>query len=129
MLSEKPTVVVLRCPGRTRDVFAPYLGAVLCKLILDPDTLGERLGSPLPIPVGIIMDEFPALGRLDGLIANINLTRKRRISLVAAAQSLGQLHWLYGEVGADILLTGLARQIVFGGVTSPPPPFTAAPAA
>ena len=64
---EQPTVVVLTCPGRMRAVYASYLGATLRKLMLDLDTIGERNKGPLPMPVGVILDEFPTLGKLDSL--------------------------------------------------------------
>lgn len=112
---QRPTVVVLTCPGRMRQVYAPYLGAVLRKLMLDLDTIGETNGGPLPVPVAVVMDEFPALGKLDSLVADVNLVRKRRISIVVAAQTKGQFHLLYGEAGTEALFTGLATQIVFGG--------------
>jgi type IV secretory pathway TraG/TraD family ATPase VirD4 len=115
MLIQEPTVVVLTCPGRTRHAFAPYLGALLYKLILDLDTLGQRGGGPLPLPVALVLDEFPTLGRLDGLLTNINLMRKRRIALALAAQTISQIQLLYGQAGAEILLSGLATQVVFGG--------------
>jgi len=114
-LVEGPTVAVLTCPGRMRQVYAPYLGAVLRKLMLDLDTIGEANGGPLPVPVAVVMDEFPALGKLNSLVADVNLVRKRRISIVVAAQTKGQFHLLYGQAGTEALLTGLATQIVFGG--------------
>ncbi len=98
-----------------RDVYAPYLGAVLRKLMRDLDAIGEQAGGPLPMPVGIILDEFPTLGRLDGLVADVNLVRKRRISILIAAQTKGQFHLIYGEEGTKALFTGLATQIVYGG--------------
>ena len=81
----------------------------------DLDAIGERAGGPLPMPVGIILDEFPTLGRLDGLVADVNLVRKRRISILIAAQTKGQFHLIYGEEGTKALFTGLATQIVYGG--------------
>jgi type IV secretory pathway TraG/TraD family ATPase VirD4 len=82
LVVSRPTVVVLTCPGRMRDVYAPYLGATLRKLMLDLDTIGERNKGPLPAPVAIILDEFPTLGKLDSLVADVNLVRKRRISIL-----------------------------------------------
>jgi type IV secretory pathway TraG/TraD family ATPase VirD4 len=115
LIVAQPVVVVLTCPGAMRDVYAPYLGAVLRKLMRDLDAIGERAGGPLPTPVGIILDEFPTLGRLDGLVADVNLVRKRRISILIAAQTKGQFHLIYGEEGTKALFTGLATQIVYGG--------------
>jgi type IV secretory pathway TraG/TraD family ATPase VirD4 len=115
LIVSQPTVVVLTCPGRMRAVYASYLGATLRKLMLDLDTLGERNGGPLPMPVGIILDEFPTLGKLDGLVADVNLVRKRRMSILLAAQTKGQFHLIYGDEGTQALFTGLATQIVYGG--------------
>ncbi len=115
LIVQQPTVVVLTCPGRMRAVYASYLGAVLRKLMLDLDTIGEANQGPLPMPVNIILDEFPTLGRLDSLVADVNLVRKRRISILIAAQTKGQFHLIYGNDGTQALFTGLATQIVYGG--------------
>jgi len=115
LIVSQPVVVVLTCPGRMRAVYASYLGATLRRLMLDLDTIGEQNGGPLPTPVGIILDEFPTLGKLDSLVADVNLVRKRRISIVIGAQSKGQFHRLYGPDGTQSLFTGLATQIIYGG--------------
>lgn len=115
LIVSQPVVVVLTCPGRMREVYASYLGATLQKLMLDLDTIGERNKGPLPVPVGIILDEFPTLGKLDSLVVAVNLVRKRRISILIGAQSKGQFHRLYGMDGTQSLFTGLATQIIYGG--------------
>lgn len=115
LVVEQPTVVVLTCPGRMRAVYASYLGATLRKLMLDLDTIGERNKGPLPVPVGVILDEFPTLGKLDSLVADVNLVRKRRISIMIGAQTKGQFHMIYGNEGTQSLFTGLATQVIYGG--------------
>ncbi|MBN8638062.1 MAG: type IV secretory system conjugative DNA transfer family protein [Anaerolineae bacterium] len=115
LVVEQPTVVVLTCPGRMRAVYASYLGATLRKLMLDLDTIGERNKGPLPVPVGVILDEFPTLGKLDSLVADVNLVRKRRISILIGAQTKGQFEMLYGREGTQALFTGLATQVIYGG--------------
>ena len=115
MIVQQPTVVVLTCPGRMRAVYASYLGATLRKLMLDLDTIGERNKGPLPVPVGVILDEFPTLGKLDSLVADVNLVRKRRISILIGAQTKGQFEMIYGREGTQALFTGLATQVVYGG--------------
>ena len=115
LMIEQPTVVVLTCPGRMRAVYASYLGATLRKMMLDLDTIGERNGGPLPMPVGVILDEFPTLGKLDSLVADVNLVRKRRISILIGAQTKGQFHMIYGAEGTQSLFTGLATQVIYGG--------------
>ena len=115
LIVQQPTVVVLTCPGRMRAVYASYLGATLRKLMLDLDTIGERNKGPLPMPVAVVLDEFPTLGKLDGLVADVNLVRKRRISILIGAQTKGQFHLIYGAEGTQALFTGLATQVVYGG--------------
>lgn len=115
LVVEQPTVVVLTCPGRMRAVYASYLGATLRKVMLDLDTIGERNKGPLPMPVGVILDEFPTLGKLDSLVADVNLVRKRRISILIGAQTKGQFHMIYGNEGTQALFTGLATQVIYGG--------------
>ncbi len=115
LIVSQPTIVVLTCPGRMRAVYASYLGATLRKLMLDLDTIGERCGGPLPMPVGVILDEFPTLGKLDSLVADVNLVRKRRISILIGAQTKGQFELIYGREGTQALFTGLATQVIYGG--------------
>lgn len=115
-LMEVPGVILLSCPGRQRAVYARYLGAVLRKLILDLDAIGERQKDGiLPLPTAVVLDEFPALGRLDAMVENVNMVRKRRISFIIAAQTKGQFHLIYGREGTEALLSGFATQLVFGG--------------
>jgi type IV secretory pathway TraG/TraD family ATPase VirD4 len=113
---KQPTIVILACPGKHRRVIAPYLGAVLTRLLLDLDAIGERTeDGALPVPVRFVIDEFPALGDLSAVVQFANLVRKRRIAILIAAQTLGQLEQIYGRNGTETLLAGMAFQIVFGG--------------
>jgi hypothetical protein len=116
-LARVPTVLILRCAHRHSEAYGPYLGTVLRVLTTRLDDIGEgQVNGQLPIPVGLVLEEFPALGRLDSLVRDINLVRKRRISVLTAAQSLAQFDHLYpGKGEADRLLAGLATKIVFGG--------------
>jgi hypothetical protein len=115
-LISTPTVLILRCARRHTDAYGPYLGTILRVLTSQLDDLGREAGGALPIPVGLILEEFPALGRLDSLVRDVNLVRKRRISVLTAAQSLAQFDGVYpGKGEAEQLLAGLATRIVFGG--------------
>jgi type IV secretory pathway TraG/TraD family ATPase VirD4 len=110
------TVLILRCARRHTAAYGPYLGTILRVLTSRLDDLGQQAGGALRIPVGLILEEFPALGRLDSLVRDINLVRKRRISVLTAAQSLAQFDGVYaGQGETDQLLAGLATRIVFGG--------------
>ncbi|MBK9750780.1 MAG: TraM recognition domain-containing protein [Chloroflexi bacterium] len=55
------------------------------------------------------------MGKLDSLVADVNLVRKRRISILIGAQTKGQFEMLYGREGTQALFTGLATQVIYGG--------------
>lgn len=112
LITDKPTIILLACPGAHRRILAPYLGAVLTRVLRDLDALAE-LGKSRP--VRFVLDEFPSLGNLTGIVEAVNMVRKRQISVLIAAQSLGQLYLIYGKHGTDVLLSGMAFQVVFGG--------------
>jgi type IV secretory pathway TraG/TraD family ATPase VirD4 len=112
----KPTVLILACPGKYRRTVAPYLGAVLTKILLDLDSIGEQTeDGTLPIPIKFVIDEFPALGDLSAIVEFANLVRKRRIAFLLALQTMGQLENIYGRNSSETLLAGMAFQIIFGG--------------
>jgi type IV secretory pathway TraG/TraD family ATPase VirD4 len=116
ILMKKPAVIVIACPGKERRALAPYIGAALTRLLLDLDTIGEKQpGGALPKPVKFILDEFPAMGDLRVIVEQANLVRKRRISFLLAAQTIGQLQEIYGRDGTATLLAGMATNIIFGG--------------
>jgi len=115
LLVEQPTLLILRCPGRYMKVYGPYLGAVLQRFMLDLDSMGEASPSgTLSRPVKIVIDEFPVMGRLNGVVEAVNLFRKRRISILIAAQTLSQFDLVYGRPGAEALIAGMATQVYFG---------------
>ncbi|TEU15531.1 MAG: hypothetical protein E3J21_12930 [Anaerolineales bacterium] len=115
-LEIQPTVLILRSSRRHQDALGKYLGAVLRVFVTTLDDFGEQQpGGMLPIPVGLVLEEFLSLGRLDSLVRDINLVRKRRISVLTAAQTLAQFEGIYGRQGSGQLLAGLATKIVFGG--------------
>ena len=115
MLLKKPVALILTVPSKEKSALAPYLGACMTRLLLELDSIGEKLGGALPRPVKFIIDEFPAMGNLEVIVEQANLVRKRRISFILAAQTIGQLRRIYGPDGASTLLAGMATNIIFGG--------------
>jgi len=115
MIIERPTLLLLRCPGRYMKVYGPYLGAVLQRLMLDLDTVaGQSADGALERPVKIVIDEFPLMGHLGSIVEAVNLFRKRHISIVIAAQTLSQFDLIYGRAGAEALIAGMGTQVYFG---------------
>lgn len=60
-------------------------------------------GNRLPRPLFLILDEFASLGRIPNLPQFLNTNRSRNVSVVAAVQTLNQIHSTYGRNGADVL--------------------------
>lgn len=107
LIVEQPTVVVLTRPGRMRMLSMPLISVRPCVKscwIWIPSV--NAIKVPYPMPVGVILDEFPTLGKLDSLVADVNLVRKRRISILIGAQTKGQFHLIYGNEGTQALFTG-----------------------
>ena len=65
-----------------------------------------------PISVCLILDEFPALGKLEILKANIGLLRSYHIRALIIIQDIAQLREIYGRDGANIFLN-LKTKVAF----------------
>lgn len=65
-----------------------------------------------PLSVCLILDEFPALGKLEILKANIGLLRSYHIRALIIIQEIAQLREIYGREGANIFLN-LKTKVAF----------------
>ena len=65
-----------------------------------------------PHRVCFFLDEFPALGKLENLKANIGLLRSYRIKVLLVIQDISQLKETYGHHGAEIFLN-LKTKVAF----------------
>lgn len=117
-----PTVIVLRCPRQESETYGPYLGAILYALAARLARLGAGpLDAHTPItvdslPVGLILTDWPELGRLDVLFRDAG----ERIPILAAVRSIAQFDPFY-PVRQDVerLLAGMATHIVSAGCDQP----------
>jgi type IV secretion system protein VirD4 len=67
-------------------------------------------------PVCLMLDEFPAAGRISRFEFEIPVLRGRMISCLIAAQTTSQIYYLYGERGGQVIMDNCNTKIVLAGV-------------
>jgi len=113
-LAAKPTVLIVEVNEaqieKLRPVYNLLFNSVLSALVEAAD---REPDGRLQRPVSIIADEFAsAIGRIPDLPVRLNTIRSRRISFVAAVQSLGQIRQVYGD-GADAVMAAFNTRVFF----------------
>lgn len=63
----------------------------------------RHAGNRLPRPLFLFLDEFASMGRIPNLPQFLNTNRSRNVSVMAAVQTLSQIHSTYGAEGGDVL--------------------------
>ncbi|MFN8642315.1 MAG: type IV secretory system conjugative DNA transfer family protein [Candidatus Binatia bacterium] len=111
---KKPTVLIVEVNEaqieKLRPVYNLLFNCILSELVAAAD---REPDGRLPHPVSIVADEFAsAIGRIPDLPVRLNTIRSRRISFVAAVQSLGQVRQVYGE-GADAVIAAFNTRVFF----------------
>jgi hypothetical protein len=116
-LAHVPTVVILQGAKRQKSTHGPYLGALLQALTAHLRRIGQqRPEGEFALPVGLILGDFPVLGRLGFLAGEANQTPNPRLSVLAAAKSLAHLDPSYPDQDeVERSIAGLGTKIVFGG--------------
>jgi type IV secretory pathway TraG/TraD family ATPase VirD4 len=104
-LTKQPTVLIVEIDEaqieKLRPVYNLLFSRLLAALI---DAADARPDGRLQRPVSIIADEFAsAIGRIPDLPVRLNTMRSRRISFVAAVQSIGQIKHVYGDATESVL--------------------------
>lgn len=79
------------------------------------DMMGKGRAVP---PILLAIDEFPNLGKLDGIETVAPTLRKHGVRLWAVGQDYGQFEAVYGEYTARTLI-GSAEAVQFMGITEP----------
>lgn len=116
-LFTEPQVLVVEMDEARLDRLRPVFN-VLVQQILDRgiEAASKRPDARLPFPVSLVIDEFgSAIGAIPRFPTYLNTLRSRRIGVIAAVQSLSQIHALYGnEAGA--VLVGFSSKVFFPNV-------------
>ena len=114
---QKPMVLVVEMDETRIERLRPIFN-LLVQQILDRgiEVASAFPDARLPFPVAVVIDEFgSAIGSIPRFPTTLNTLRSRRISVIAAVQSIAQIQSLYGgEAGA--VLAGFSSKLFFPNV-------------
>jgi hypothetical protein len=116
-LFRRPTVLVVEMDETRVDRLRGMFNMLVQRLLDCGISAASRYADArLRFPVSIVIDEFgSAIGAVPKLPTYLNTVRSRRISIVAAVQSVAQIHALYGsEAGA--VQVGFSSKVFFANV-------------
>lgn len=116
-LFDEPTVLVVEMDEARLDRLRPVFN-VMVQQILDRgiEAASARPDARLRFPLTMVIDEFgSAIGAIPRFPTYLNTLRSRRIGVVAAVQSLSQIHALYGNEAGSVLV-GFSSKVFFANV-------------
>lgn len=95
-LRKEESILYIQIPERHAEYYSPLTATLMTQLF---DSLIDNDG----LQVYMLFDEFTNIGYIDSMTKILSTCRKRRISIVAAIQSIIQLKRVYGEIdGTEI---------------------------
>jgi len=113
-LRKKPISIYLGVMPKDLERLAPLISLFFQQAIaLQTDELPEH-NPQLRYPVLMVMDEFPAFGRIPILAKSSGFLRGYNVRLLLIMQTLSQIRDVYGELAAKTLLKTVAARIFFG---------------
>lgn len=117
-IAKKKTVLFVCVPDteKTYNAISSTLMAVMMKKIFD--YADSTPNEETDVPVDIIIDEFPTLGKIDGIERYFATGRSRNIGIHIIAQNLPQMYEVYGENLTENILS-LCKYILATKTNSP----------
>ena len=109
-LRRKPTSIYIGVQLTELAVVRPLL-SLLVQQAADAMTRSEP-GRDEPHKVLFLLDEFPALGRMEPIVETMPVVAGYGMKLAIVVQGLAQLDHLYEESGRNVLLANAAHQLV-----------------
>lgn len=106
--------IFLSIPEDKIDQWGSLLNVLITQLIRTLERRPERYtpqGAKLK-PVLLLLDEFPAIGRIDVLANALSMLRSKNVTILLIAQSISQLDAIYGRDGRNIMLENCDFQAV-----------------
>ena len=96
-IAKKKTVLFVCVPDteKTYNAISSTLMAVMMKKIFD--YADSTPNEETDVPVDVIIDEFPTLGKIDGIERYFATGRSRNIGIHIIAQNIPQMYEVYGE--------------------------------
>lgn len=115
---EKDYDVILQIPENLLDQWEPMLTIMLTQLFRTLVCRPNQYSEQAPLPLLILLDEFPRLGTCDTVKHALATLRSRGVTLALFIQSLSQLDERYGKEGRGIILGCCAYKLLLS-VTEP----------
>lgn len=112
LFEDEPTILIVemdevRIPMH-RPTWNLFLGGLFDRAI---EVADQQLGGRLARPLYVVIDEFASsIGRIPDFDVRLNTLRSRRVGVIAAVQSLGQVERIYGD-GTPGILAGFSTKI------------------
>ena len=101
--------------GNDRHSIALFLSMLFQSIV----HVSEANGGELPNPLSLFLDEFGAIGRIQGAETVANTSRSRRASIHAAVQTLAQLEHHYGSAASSLLAAFNSKLFILSGLGLP----------
>jgi type IV secretory pathway TraG/TraD family ATPase VirD4 len=105
-IRKEESIIYIQVPERHCNYYAPLTATFLTQLL---DSLLENDG----LQTYLLFDEFTNIGKIPNMCQLLSTARKRKISIIAAIQSLTQLYRVYGEIQGNELRE-LFKSIIVG---------------
>src|ERR1041385_7785071 len=104
VLDDEPCVLIYAMPEECVERLRPLTNAFLHRLFHFVMRRGRANGGSLSRPFSLIVDEFAsAVGQIPTFHLRANTLRKRGLAIVAAVQTLAQIHEVYRDSANSLL--------------------------
>ena len=106
----KPQVLVLQGSGKYKELAQVFIQSIITMMvghINSPNFVESRERR-----LWFVLDEFPQLGKLDGVAQLLEIGRSKGVRVVMGAQDISQIKALYGDHTANSWTSMIGTQIV-----------------
>lgn len=110
----KKSVIFISVEESDPAYYAPILNVLYSQLFrfcLKMPQKGEEYR-----PIMFLLEEFPALGKIESFSTMISVLRKRKIGLMLIIQDISQLFSIYGKFDAETIINNCSSQLYFGAL-------------
>ncbi|MGL4413224.1 type IV secretory system conjugative DNA transfer family protein, partial [Roseinatronobacter monicus] len=111
-LREKPISIFIGAPVADLESFRPLVRVLV-------QQIHEQLMRKLPetddaLPILMLLDEFPTLQRMDGIVAKLPVSAGYGIRMAIIVQAISQLDEIYGRATRDTILANTDLKLFVG---------------
>lgn len=98
--------IFLTIPEDKIDQWGSILNMMLTQLVRSLERRSEKYSTEYekPLPLLLLLDEFPRIGQMDVLANALSTLRSKNVTILLLAQSLNQISALYGSDVSRVML-------------------------